>query len=182
MRKISHDAIIVSERLELREPSLDDAATMFEYLSPEVTRSLHFFSPQSVDEQRKSVRNIRMQNRKGQAFTAGMYDRTTGKYLGGCGVVAYDEESGSAEIGYWLAMEHQGKGYVTEAVRALCRYLFEECDANRAVICNDVRNAASRSVAERVGFRLDGILRSHTPLKGDLVDTAFYTLFPGELA
>lgn len=181
MRKIPHDAVIVSDRLELHEPALSDAEAMFAQLTPEVTRTLHFFSPKSVEEQRETVRGILEENLSGDAFTAGIYERASGAYLGGCGVVGYDEESSSAEIGYWLAAEHQGKGYASEAVRALCRYLFEECEANRTVICNDVRNAASRAVAERVGFRLDGVLRSHTPLKGDLVDTAYYTLFPGEL-
>lgn len=181
MRRISHDAVIVSERIELREPVLADAETMFAYLTPEVTRTLHFFSPKSVEDQRETVRQILEENLAEEAFTAGIYDRSSGKYMGGCGIVGYDEESSTAEIGYWLATEHQGRGYASEAVRALCRYLFEECDANRAIICNDVRNTASRAVAERAGFRLDGVLRSHTPLKGELVDTAYYTLFPGDL-
>jgi ribosomal-protein-serine acetyltransferase len=81
------------------------------------------------------------------------------------------------EIGYWLSTEAQGHGYMTEAVYALTRYIFRQCrDAQRVEILVDERNTASRNVAQRCGFTLEGVLRSHhRDTSGNLANTCIYS-------
>ncbi len=65
-----------------------------------------------------------------------------------------------AEIGYWLNVNHNGFGYMTEAVGLLEKELFEN-GFNKLIIHTDVLNLASASVAKRAGYSLEAILKQH---------------------
>ncbi len=63
------------------------------------------------------------------------------------------------EIGYFVDVDHEGQGYVSEAVRAVLKWLFNELKAHRVSLrCNDT-NLRSTRVAERCGFTREGHLR-----------------------
>jgi ribosomal-protein-serine acetyltransferase len=66
------------------------------------------------------------------------------------------------EIGYWLRPAHRGRGYVTEAVKALSRFAREHLQVHRLEIRTDARNKASAAVARRAGFKLEGRLRNES--------------------
>jgi RimJ/RimL family protein N-acetyltransferase len=89
----------------------------------------------------------------------------------------------NGEIGYWCAAEARGRGVVTRAVRMLSRYAFDELEIGRLEIFVDVDNAASRRVAERAGYQLEGVLRSHILNRdGSRRDVVIYSLLPGDPA
>lgn len=67
----------------------------------------------------------------------------------------------SANIGYWLTPEARGHGYTTMALGLVCGWLFDTCDLGRIDLTTDPENYASQRVAQRCGFRLEGLLRSH---------------------
>lgn len=64
------------------------------------------------------------------------------------------------EIGYWVRTPDRGRGYVTETVQALAGLAFEGLGARRVEIRADTRNHRSRAVPERLGWRLEGVLRN----------------------
>ena len=64
-------------------------------------------------------------------------------------------------IGYFADVEHEGKGYVTEAVNAIVKLLFEKLNAYRIRIETDDTNARSIGVAERCGFVKEGHIREN---------------------
>jgi RimJ/RimL family protein N-acetyltransferase len=74
------------------------------------------------------------------------------------------------EVGYWLTPAARGRGLATQAVRRVCRFAFEELDAQRVEWQAVVGNEASRRVAERVGFRFEGVLRSRLGRPGSPAD------------
>ena len=78
----------------------------------------------------------------------------------------------SAEIGYWLAEPHNGRGHMTAACLALVDHGFDALRLYRAVIRAATGNAPSRAVAERLGFRLEGVEREAQLVKGEFVDLA----------
>jgi RimJ/RimL family protein N-acetyltransferase len=60
-------------------------------------------------------------------------------------------------------------------------HAFEQWDVHRVSLKTDVRNARSRAAIERVGARLDGVLRAHQPSStGGVRDTAYYTIVRSE--
>jgi ribosomal-protein-serine acetyltransferase len=82
-----------------------------------------------------------------------------GKIVGNMGFHNLDTNNKSAHIGYWLALDAQGKGLITRACRVLIDYLFDELELNRIQINCNVENVKSRAIPERLGFRLEGIHR-----------------------
>ncbi|WP_415952155.1 GNAT family N-acetyltransferase [Streptomyces sp. KLOTTS4A1] len=92
------------------------------------------------------------------------------------------ERIGNArEIGFWTVKEHRGQGYMTEAVRAVTRWGFEELRVDRIEWKAAVGNHASRAVAEKAGFRLEGTLRSALLNKGRRRDCWIAGLLPGDV-
>ncbi|WP_165794423.1 GNAT family N-acetyltransferase [Kinneretia aquatilis] len=90
-----------------------------------------------------------------------IYDRAPEgrRLLGGTGLHRMDWTVRRFEIGYWLRASAQGQGFMSEAVMALSHMAFEQLRARRVEIRMDEGNLASRAVAERCGFELEGILR-----------------------
>src|SRR5882724_2011601 len=75
--------------------------------------------------------------------------------IGGCG---FDLSDGPApEIGYWLGAKYWGKGYATEAVRALIDHAFTDLAVPALQSNVGVTNASSRRVLEKCGFQWNGV-------------------------
>jgi RimJ/RimL family protein N-acetyltransferase len=70
-----------------------------------------------------------------------------------------------------------------EALRRLARFGFGELGLGRLELLTDPDNVASQRVAEKVGFRREGVLRSHLLHRdGRRRDSVMFSLLPGELA
>ena len=82
-----------------------------------------------------------------------------GAVIGGCGYTQVDRHP--PEIGYWLGVKHWGKGYATEAVRAMIDHIFADIDFDAIQAAARVTNPASRRVLEKCGFQWSsaGLLR-----------------------
>ena len=86
--------------------------------------------------------------------------KTSGEFLGTAGFDPYTlDGSGEVELGYRLCLEHWGKGYATEAVRAMLQWAYGALDLNRVEAELDTRNAASARVLEKLGFEREGLRR-----------------------
>ena len=82
--------------------------------------------------------------------------RSSGLVIGECGTVGGLSDSGDVEIGYGLAVEHRGRGYGNEIVKALSRWLMAQPQVER-VVAREVlaENVASRRALENAGFVLE---------------------------
>jgi len=80
---------------------------------------------------------------------------TDGTLIGACGFELRDDPA--PEIGYWLGVPHWGKGYATEAVRALIDYAFDDCEHEALQAGARVTNPASRRILEKCGFQWTGV-------------------------
>ncbi|MFI5680563.1 GNAT family N-acetyltransferase [Streptomyces cellulosae] len=88
---------------------------------------------------------------------------------------------GTAEVGFWGTKEHRGNGYLTEATRAAAHWAFARASIDRVEWRAEVGNAASRAVAERAGFTIEGTLRSAVNNKGVRRDCWVGSLLPSDL-
>lgn len=98
--------------------------------------------------------------RKREDLRVFLFDRASGELVGGSGLHRVNWEHRLFEIGYWVRKSRAGRGYATEAANALARYAFGALGARRVAIHCNASNAASRAVAERLGFPLEGVLRN----------------------
>jgi RimJ/RimL family protein N-acetyltransferase len=67
----------------------------------------------------------------------------------------------TGELGYYIAEKHWGKGYMTEAVKQICRHVFENTDIIRIFAEPFAHNEASCRVLEKAGFQYEGTLRAN---------------------
>jgi N-acetyltransferase len=88
----------------------------------------------------------------------------------------------AVEVGYtWLAPGAQRTAVNTEAKLLMLRHAFEAWEVHRVTLKTDVRNARSRAAIERLGARLDGVLRAAVPASdGGIRDSAYYSLLRAE--
>lgn len=109
-------------------------------------------------------------------------DAATERILGSIGLTPNPADV--VEIGYWIRADARGRGYMTRALVLAAQWAFDDLGAARVQLRADVQNVASCRVAEKAGFRRDGVLRSaywNERLKRRQ-DWAMYSLLPGELA
>ena len=84
------------------------------------------------------------------------------------------------EIGYIFAPAAGGRGFATEAVRALVDLAFDPIGARRIVARVDARNRSSSALLERLGFRLEAHLVENEWFKGELSSELDYALLSRE--
>lgn len=82
----------------------------------------------------------------------------------------------TAEIGYYVAEEFWGRGVATLAVKSVCEYVFAHTDIIRIFAEPFADNAASCKVLEKVGFELEGILKSNAVKCGQVKDMKMYAI------
>jgi len=100
-----------------------------------------------------------------------------GEVAGGVGGEQYgDILVGTAEIGWWLAPEHWGRGITTAVVRRFVRHCFENLGWRRVEAGVMGPNTASARVAEKAGLRLETILSERYLKNGTIHDQLTYGL------
>lgn len=114
-------------------------------------------------------------------LTLGVFTAAGNRFLGGTGLHNPNWQLRSFEIGYWLRESAIGHGYMTETVSLLARFALDDLHANRVELSCDVANDASRRVAERSGFLLEGRFRNVLPAPdGAPRDSFVYSLTPAD--
>lgn len=81
------------------------------------------------------------------------------QFAGLIGFKDTDRENRRTELGYWLREEYQGRGLMTESVKALCRWAFRKQRMFRVQIKCATENIRSRAIPERLGFVHEGTER-----------------------
>ena len=95
-------------------------------------------------------------------------ETATGLLVGSCGL--HDLGAGAAEIGYWCSAPARGRGITTEAVGAVTAWAFATLGLERVNWYAGVGNWASRRVAERNGYTIDGMLPLGMEQRGQHID------------
>lgn len=91
-----------------------------------------------------------------------------------------DRAAGELELGYIVAGSARGRGVGTQILQLLTRWAFDELQAERAVLIIDVDNHVSARVAERCGYRLEGVMRSIHVKQGQRADAGLWSRLPGD--
>ncbi|MBI3658948.1 GNAT family N-acetyltransferase [Candidatus Acetothermia bacterium] len=78
---------------------------------------------------------------------------STGEHIGCCGLRPYKPEERIFELGFHIRTAHWGKGYASEAARAVMKYAFTELRAQALFAGHHPHNEVSRRLLQKLGFR-----------------------------
>ncbi len=107
--------------------------------------------------------------------------RETGEVLGMASYMRIRPEAGSAEIGCIIfSKQLQRTPAATEAMYLLARHIFDDLGYRRYEWKCDDSNAASKSAAERLGFKFEGVFRQDMVVKGRNRDTAWFSIIDSD--
>jgi RimJ/RimL family protein N-acetyltransferase len=99
-----------------------------------------------------------------------------GGRLSGCVSLTLEREHRAAELGYWMGKAWWGRGYCTEAARAVVQYGFEVLGLNRILGHHFTRNPASGRVLEKLGMAHEGRHRQAVLKWGRFEDVETYAV------
>src|SRR5690554_594872 len=168
---------IETERLLLREYTLDDVDKVVEYCNdPDMSRyMLHIPYPYKREDAINWINSHREYVEKDRLFNYAITDKDTGELLGTVSL-SHNKENRNGEIGYWIGKKYWNKGYATEACKAIIQYAFEVKDYHKVYIRHLEENYASKKVIEKCGFLFEGNLKEHIYKNGKFHNILTYGL------
>ncbi len=99
------------------------------------------------------------------------------KVIGSIGVFRQDNiHYRTAEMGYYIGEPYWGNGYMTNAIKQVCEYVFKNTDIIRIFAEPFTYNIASCRALEKAGFQYEGTLKSNAVKCGNIVDMKMYAL------
>ena len=116
----------------------------------------------------------------GDRLTLAITPRSATEDLLGTITLHISREHAHAEIGYWIGVHAWGRGYATEASRAVIGYAFGELALHRITGRHVTRNPASGRVMQKLGMQLEGLHRHAFRRWGRFEDVAVYGLLAPE--
>lgn len=148
--------VISTERLLLRHlQEQDDEALYGVFGDPEVMQ--YGDGIQSREWVRNWLQKSMTQYRQRRFGPYVVVEKNSGNVIGYCGLFYFPNINGKpeVEIGYRLVRSAWGKGYATEAARAVCEHAFKNLGISRLIALIDPSNVASLRVAEKIGMHYD---------------------------
>jgi RimJ/RimL family protein N-acetyltransferase len=144
-----------TERLVLRRSLPEDAEAIAAYRSDPAVHATQGWSRTDADHVRAEIQEMltRLPGADGWVQFS-VVERDGGRLVGDVGLCPADDEPGVMKLGYTVAPAAQGRGYATEATRALADYAIGMLGAEVLRAYADADNVASRRVMEKVGMRL----------------------------
>jgi len=106
-------------------------------------------------------------------------DGATAAFYGAVGLII-EWPHMRAEMGYWIGQPYWGRGYATEAARAVLEYGFHGLGLQRIHACHFTRNPASGKVLVKIGMRHEGVARRHLLRWDRFEDVALYGILREE--
>ncbi|GAA3602355.1 hypothetical protein GCM10022199_02510 [Marihabitans asiaticum] len=164
-----------TERLSLRPHRSDDAGPLLGfYRRPEVARYL-LHGPWTEDIARERVtRRLTRTGVDGPERALSLVVEHEGRVIGDVALWATDETGAKGEIGWVFDPAASGRGFATEAARAVLDLGFQRYGMHRVSAQMDARNTASARVCERLGMTGEGVSRQDWWSKGEWTDSLRY--------
>ncbi len=145
--------VLATKRLVLRAPRAGDAAAIASLINDRriAENTARIPHPYSLADAHAFLAQANREPSQ-PSFLIALAD---GTIVGGCGIHVL--RGGERELGYWIGVPYWGRGYATEAARAVVDHAFEALGCERLTSGARVSNPASRRVLEKCGFQWTGV-------------------------
>ena len=169
--------ILTTARLKLRPLVESDAGPLFAIFSD--ARVMRYWSSApwtAIERAHEMIARDTAALAAGEHLRLGMETLDAGRLIGHCSLFGFNAQCQRCDIGYGMAFEAWGHGYMHEALTAVLNYGFAELALNRVEADVDPRNLASAKALERLGFQNEGLLRERWVVDGEVSDSGIYGL------
>lgn len=175
--KYRNNPILETERLILRKLEISDAEDIYEYARyPEVARFVTWEAHKCIEDARGFINWVLERYKKDEGGDWGIELKSTGRIIGSIGFVELDPANYCGAIGYALSKDYWGKGIMTEALKRLIRFSFEDMKLNRIEAYHIPENEASGKIMQKAGMAYEGLLRQRMLAKGKFWDLKQYSI------
>ena len=173
---------IETKRLILRRFAPEDAGAAFRnWMSdPAVTEFLTWQPHPDPEHTAELLRRWIAAYEKPDYYQWAIELRELGEPIGSISVVGQNERVEMAHIGYCIGKPWWHRGYTSEALAAVIRYLFREVGVNRIETVHDPENPHSGGVMRKCGMHYEGTLRQATRSNRGITDAAMYSILANE--
>ena len=175
---------LITEDLVLRRFELSDAPAMFNNWAGRPDNVTYLIWPAHADldvTQTILERWVAAYQDGGTFIWAITLKSQPDQVIGDISALDYVPGTNSMTIGYVLGRDYWGKGYMTQALIAVSRFLLQEADLNRLSATHDPANPGSGRVMQKAGFHFEGILRQAGCNNQGIVDSVYYSLLKSDL-
>jgi RimJ/RimL family protein N-acetyltransferase len=149
---------------------------------PEVTRYL--YGEVLSEDETRDLLTKRMDNTawtsEGDWLSAAVVERASGATVGDMAFHWVSERDKTAEVGFIFDPRRQGRGFATEAARALIDWAFGSVGFHRVIGRTEARNTASARVLEKLGMRLEAHFVENEWVKGEWQSELVYAILERE--
>ena len=169
--------LLRTERLLLRALTDEDIPAMYEQRAdPRVMRYIGKPLAQSIEDAAALVRLNQSALQANEGISWAITQQGSPTMIGVIGYWRIAKEHHRAEVGYTLAPNHWGKGFMHEALTVVLEHGFGALRLHSVQAITDPRNTASMRVLERCGFVREGNFRQDYFFNGEFLDSAVYSL------
>ncbi|MEI7890859.1 MAG: GNAT family protein [bacterium] len=167
--------IIKTKRFILRKMNLGDARDLARNMNNwNVVKNLSQLPfPYELKHAKQFSGKMEKEMKKEKPGDYVMVIEIDGEVVGAVG--AHHVELGhKAELGYWLAEKHWGKGIMPEAAKKFLTHIFSKFKLHRVCAYAYVQNKNSMKVLEKIGMQFEGICRKYAIKDGKFIDVHLY--------
>ena len=169
--------VLETERLRLRQLTIADTEDLHAYYSdPETAIYVPFTAFTSITKTEELIGRVSKSFDEKDSIMFGVERKSDGKIMGITDIYRLSLPNHRMELGWGLAKEFWGYGYMTEAVREFIRFGFEEMGLHRIEAECQTDNIRSIRVAERCGMTLEATRAENEINKGKFVSNYVYAI------
>ena len=160
INEIDFPSRLSNEKIALRQLQDEDKQAIFDIYSDEESAKLDDWIPfKTVEEATALIEQSKKNFIDKNELRYGIEDLSRKCLIGSCGVFGFDDWNKKCMIYYQVNHNERNKGFATNAIKLLVKFIFEELCANRIEAYVTPGNTASVRVLEKNGFQNEGILR-----------------------
>ena len=164
----------------IRPIRLSDTEAYFELVNSNLSRISDYFPgiikfTGDIETTRDHIKDRIAGEEKGNYMIYLLVENESDKLIGVIQLKDIDQNAGKREMGMFIDKDFTNKGLMTKCVSMAADYCFNELDLNKVFLRIAMDNVASRRVAEKSGFEVEGILRHDFKTSaGKLIDAVYY--------
>lgn len=169
-----------TRRFRLRKIESGDIETLHSYWSDDIVTEYMATSFKTLEESQEMVDILNSLPETNEGMRWAIVDKQSGVVLGSCGYHNVQADHKRAEIGYELGRKYWGQGIMQEVLRVVLEHCFDSLGFNRIEAFVTVGNHRSVHTLEKLGFKVEGVLREYEFNKGGFQDQMVLSLLHKE--